>query len=182
MNPFQFSMLQNAYPTRPNMGQNPQNLQNPGMFNDMGQSFNIQSLMQNNPMLSNPYAMGIPNNSQTSPYAQYEPYAPGGSPYTQLGQPPQFSGVPSINDYFDPFETLRQQMQDNPAQQNQSPVASNPNQGQVGWYGSNPLIPESIRPSGNPGVVEYISKEEADKRKERIYMNNYWARVGDGAR
>jgi len=110
MNPFMFSMFQNMNKT----------------------PFNIQSLMQTNPMLNNPYAMGIPNNSQTSPYVQYNPYEPGNSPYTQLGQPS--SGVPSINDYFDPFQALRQQMQDDAGQQMQpAPVAPQPAEQEQYW-------------------------------------------------
>jgi len=89
MNPFQFSMLQ--------------------------QPFNIHNQL-NTISDYNPYGMGIPNNSQTSPYVQYSPYQQGQSPYTQ------WFGNQIASQNYDPnyYSNLMELMNQSP-QQNYDP-------------------------------------------------------------
>ena len=55
---------------------------NPFSFSMLQQPFNVHGQL-NQITDYNPFGMGIPNNSQTPPYLQYQPYQPGQSPYTQ---------------------------------------------------------------------------------------------------
>ena len=55
---------------------------NPFSFSMLQQPFNVQGQL-NQITDYNPFGMGIPNNSQTAPYVQYNPYQPQQSPYTQ---------------------------------------------------------------------------------------------------
>jgi len=115
---FDFSMLQQMFGG--GLGQ--------GLLGQQPQMGQQQPAMPGyGPNMGNPYAMGIPTQPQaTAPYTQQSPYTQG-SPYTQTGW------TPSFQDYFSPFQDLRQQWQDKnnadyaAAQQPQVP----PNQGQI---------------------------------------------------
>jgi len=131
-----------------------------------------QGLLQGNPMqayqgqqgqgmppnLGNPYAMGIPTQPQASaPYQQYSPYT-SGSPYTMTGtnSPPLPQGLPSFQDYFNPFQTLRQDWQDQNAldytnsQQPVAPPAATPDPGgyMAGGWGDAPHWVVGPKPAG----------------------------------